>query len=110
MAQGAALKLAEERPCADLLDQPRTIPLPLPLFGQVVVALAEATRIRVLNADAAGAEQILELLSFLGQVLHEALLGPTGQIHLPQVALARAGRLLEANAEVIGAGGVVPAG
>jgi len=110
LAREAALRLTEERPGADLLDQPRTIPLPLELLGQVVMALAEATRIRVLNADAAGAEQNLELLSFLGQVLREGHPRATGQIHLPQAALARAARLLEASAEVIEGGGNVPPG
>jgi len=102
--------LTEERPGADLLDQPRTIPLPLELLGQVIMALADATRIRILNADEAGAEQSLELVSFLGQVLHEVPHRAPGPLHLPQAALARAARLLEAAAEVVEAGGVVPSG
>jgi hypothetical protein len=110
LAQEIAIKLAEERPGATLHDQPRTIPIPLQLLGRVVMALAEATRIRVLNADEAGAEQTLELVSFLGMVLHEAPHGAAGPLLLPQAALARAARLLEASAEIVDAGGVVPPG
>jgi len=106
LAQEAALKLAEERPGAHLDDQPRTIPLPLQLLGQVVMGLAEATRIRVLNSDEAGAEQTLELVSFFGHALHEAPPGASSWLHLPQAALARAARLLEASAEVVEAGDV----
>jgi hypothetical protein len=109
LAQEIALKLAEERPGAPLLDQPRTIPLALPLLGQVVMALAEATRIRVLNNDEAGAEQTLELLSFLGHVLHDTA-HESDPLRLPQAALARAARQLEAGAKIIDAGGVVPSG
>jgi hypothetical protein len=109
LAQEIALKLAEERPGAALLDQPRTIPLALPVLGRVVMALAEATRIRVVNGDEAGADQTLELLSFLGHVLHDAPHG-SGPLGLPQAALARAARQLETTAKVIEAGGAVPAG
>jgi hypothetical protein len=104
------MKLTEERPGAELQDQPRTIPLPLQQFGRVIAALAEATRIRVLNADEAGAQQILELISFLAQVLNEAPNGAVESLYLPQAALACAARLLEAGAEVIEAGGSVRAG
>jgi AcrR family transcriptional regulator len=109
LAQEVALELAEERPGADLRDQPRTIPVSHEVVGQVVMALAEVTRIRVLNADEAGANETLELVSFLGYVLHEAPQLAPG-LHLPLAALTRAARLLEAGAQIIGAGGVVPPG
>jgi hypothetical protein len=110
LAQEVAIRLVEERPGATLHDQPRTIPMPLKLLGRAVMALAEATRIRVLNADEAGAEQAMELASFLGIVLYEAPEEATGPLLLPHAAVARAARLLEASAEIVDAGGVVPAG
>jgi hypothetical protein len=110
LAQEVALGLAEERPGAELHQQARTIPLSLQLLGRVITALAEATRIRVLNADEAGAGQTLELVSFLGQILHEAPHGASDPLHLPQATLARAARLLEASAEVIEVGGNFPRG
>jgi hypothetical protein len=108
LAQEIALNLAEERPGAGLLGEPHTVPLSLETLGRVVMALSEATRIRILNADEAGAQQTLELVSFLGHALHEAPPSAPGPVRLPQAALARAARLLEASAEIVRAGGVIP--
>ncbi|MDA8313210.1 MAG: hypothetical protein M0Z46_21860 [Actinomycetota bacterium] len=110
LAQEAALQLGQEQPGAVLLDLPRTIPLAVGFFGRVVSALAEAARIRVLNSDELGAQDALDLLSALGRILHEARSEHPGAIHLPQAALIRTGRFLEASAEVVTAGGDVGAG
>jgi len=107
LAQEAALQLAQEQPGADLYGLPRTIPVSLGLLGRAVSALAEAARIRVLNGDEPGAQGALELLSLLGQILHEAPGAQLGPIRLPQAALTRAGRVLEASAEIVTAGGAV---
>lgn len=107
LAQEAALQLAPEQPGADLYDLPRTIPVSLGLLGRAVSALAEAARIRVLNSDEFGAQGALELLSLLGQILLEAPEAQLGPIRLPQAALTRAERVLEASAEIVTAGGAV---
>ena len=92
LAQEAALQLAQEQPGADLYGLPRTIPVSLGLLGRTVSALAEAARIRVLNGDELGAQDALELLSLLGQIVHEAPEALLGPLRLPQAALTRAGR------------------
>lgn len=107
LAQEAALQLAQEQPGADLYRLPRRIPVSLGLLGRAVSALAEAARIRVLNGDEPGAQGALELLSLLGQILLEAPEAHLGAIRLPQAALTRAGRVLEASAEIVTGGGTV---
>jgi len=42
-------EVAGERPGADLMEAPRTVPLPLALEGITVAALAEAMQVRAAN-------------------------------------------------------------
>jgi hypothetical protein len=101
LAREVAVQFAEERPGADLLSQPRTVPVPLDTFGRTVAALAEAGHVRVANSDAVGAHGALQLLSLFGQVVAGLPAPGGGQVFLPQAALARGARLLEATAEML---------
>lgn len=107
LAQEAALLLAPEQPGADLVALPRTIPVSLELLGRSVSALAEATRVRLLNRDELGVQDALDLVSLFGHFLHERTGHQPGLVYLPQAAVARAGRLLESSAEVIIVDGAV---
>ena len=49
MARRMMFEVADERPGADLLEAPRTVPLPLALVGITVAALAEAMQVRAAN-------------------------------------------------------------
>src|SRR5260370_16428310 len=49
MARRMLFEVAGERPGADLLEAPRTVPLPLVLGGITVAALAEAMQVRPPN-------------------------------------------------------------
>ena len=49
MARRMLFEVAGERPGADLLEAPRTVPLPLALVGITVAALAEAMQVRAAN-------------------------------------------------------------
>jgi hypothetical protein len=101
IARQAALELAIEQPGADLHDQPRTIPVPLGTLGRTLAALAEAGHVRVVNSDAVGTNGALDLISLAGQVLYERPEPAIGPVMLPQAALARAARLMEATAEML---------
>src|SRR6266581_6818786 len=46
MARRMLFEVAGERPGADLMEAPRTVPLPLVLVGIAVAALAEAMQVR----------------------------------------------------------------
>jgi hypothetical protein len=107
LARQAAVELAAEQPGADLFGQPRNVPLPLPALGRVVTAIAESAQVRVANNDSVGAHGSLQLLSLIGSLLHELPASPSGTVLLPQAALARGARLLEATAEMLLEGGAV---
>ena len=49
MARRMLFEVAGERPGADLMEAPRTVPLPLALVGIAVAALAEAMQVRAAN-------------------------------------------------------------
>ena len=49
VARRMLFEVAAERPGADLLEAPRTAPLPLALVGITVAALAEAMQVRAAN-------------------------------------------------------------
>ena len=49
MARRMLFEVASERPGADLMEAPRTVPLPLALVGIAVAALAEAMQVRAAN-------------------------------------------------------------
>ena len=51
MARRMLFEVAGERPGADLMEAPRTVPLPLALVGITVAALAEAMQVGVPLTD-----------------------------------------------------------
>ncbi len=64
-------------------------------------------RVGQLNADAVGAHGALQLMSLLGQFLHEIAAEQPGPVLLPQAMLTRSARLLEATAQMVREGCVV---
>jgi hypothetical protein len=106
LARQAAIELADEQPGADLHEQARTIPMSLQLVGRAIAGLAESANVRILKADDIGAYGSLQLLSLVGQILHESPNPDPGFVLLPQGALTRAARLLEATATIVMDGGV----
>jgi hypothetical protein len=104
LARHTALSLVDEQPGAELLDQPRTIPASIHVIGRSVTALAEVAHVRVLNEDAVGAHGALQVISLLGHLLNESPSTQRSPILLPQAALTRSARLLEATAQMIGGG------
>jgi hypothetical protein len=73
---------------------------------RTVAALAEAAQVRILNSDTLGADGAMQVVSLLGQLLHDEAT-PSGPILLPHATLARAARLLEATAQLIRQGGKI---
>ncbi len=110
LAVGAAIDLADEQPGANLADQPRNVPVDPEVLGRCIAGLAEAAQIRRVNADEVGIHGALQLLSALGQFLAEPLTTDCREIHLPQAALSRGARLLEATAQMISEGATMPDG
>ena len=49
MARRMLFEVAGERPGADLMEAPRTVPMSLALVGITVAALAEAMQVRAAN-------------------------------------------------------------
>jgi hypothetical protein len=107
LARHIAVELAAEQPGADLLAQPRNLPVPFKTLVRLVTALAEAGHVRVENADAVGAHGALQILSLLGQVLYDLPGPPTDAVLLPQAALVRGARLLDATADMLRQGAAV---
>lgn len=99
IAREIAVSLVEERPGSAPLD-PRTVRTPLATVGRSVAALAEAARLTLVNGDPHVAEQAVQLISGLGQMLaeHEETI-PAGQsVLLQQPLLARTHRILDGTA------------
>lgn len=107
LARHMAVELAAEQPGADLLAQPRNIPVPFKALARLLTALAEAAHVRVENADAVGAHGAMQMVSLLGQVLYDIPSAPRGDVLLPQAALARAARVLDATALLLRQGAAV---
>ena len=72
MARRMLLEVAGERPGADLVEAPRTVPLPLALVGITVAALAEAMQVRAANEPPDHLGDVIttyaQTLSGLGQI------------------------------------------
>ena len=90
MARRMLFEVAGERPGADLLEAPRTVPVPLVLVGITVAALAEAMQIRAANEPPDHLRDVIttyaEALSGLGQITADAA---PGQADDPAVILFR---------------------
>ena len=76
MARRMLFEVAGERPGADLMEAPRTVPLPLALVGITVAALAEAMQVRAANEPPGHLGDVIatyaQVLSGLGQITADA--------------------------------------
>ena len=76
MARRMLFEVAGERPGADLMEAPRTVPLPLALVGITVAALAEAMQVRAANELPDHLGDVIttyaQTLSGLGQITADA--------------------------------------
>ena len=72
MARRMLFQVAAERPGADLMEAPRTVPLPLALVGITIAALAEAMQVRAANEPPDHLRDVIttyaQTLSGLGQI------------------------------------------
>jgi hypothetical protein len=109
LARSAAVALAREQPGADLHDEPRTVPMTVNLLCRTIAGLAEAAHIRELITDAVGVHGALQLISLLAQLLHERPDASADPVLLPPAVLTRTIRLLDATAQMLRDGAVVPA-
>jgi hypothetical protein len=117
MARRMLFEVADERPGADLLEAPRTVPLPLVLVGITVAALAEAMQVRAANEPPDHLADIIttyaQTLSGLGQITAGAAPeqpGNPAEILFPPALLRRAARYIGGAADLAANGGHLPAG
>ena len=110
IARRAAIELVDEQPGADLLGEPRTITVDIPIVGRTLAALAEAGHLRIDGQDTVGAHGVLELVSLFGQIESERSNISDDAVLLPRAALTRSARLLDATSEMIGQGVVTAPG
>jgi hypothetical protein len=117
MARRMLFEVADERPGADLLEAPRTVPLPLALVGITVAALAEAMQVRAANEPPDHLADVIttyaQALSGLGQITAGAAPeqpGNPAEILFPPALLRRAARYIGGAADLAANGGQLPAG
>jgi len=117
MARRMLFEVAGERPGADLMEAPRTVPLPLALVGIAVAALAEAMQVRAANEPPDHLGDVIttyaQALSGLGQITAGAAAEQAGNpalILFPPALLRRAARYISGAADLAANGGKLPAG
>jgi len=117
MARRMLFAVAGERPGADLLEAPRTVPLPLALVGIIVAALAEAMQVRAANEPPGHLGDVIttyaQTLSGLGQITADAApkqAGNPAEILFPSALLRRAARYIGSAADLTANGGKLPDG
>jgi hypothetical protein len=116
MARRMLFEVAGERPGADLMEAPRTVPLPLSLVGITVAALAEAMQVRAANEPPDHLGDIIttyaQTLSGLGQITAAAAeqAGNPAEILFPPALLRRAARYISGAADLAANGGKLPDG
>jgi hypothetical protein len=117
MARRMLFEVAGERPGADLMEAPRTVPLPLALVGITVAALAEAMQVRAANEPPGHLADVIttyaQTLSGLGQITADAVPGQAGNpagILFPPALLRRAARYISGAADLAANGGKLPDG
>jgi hypothetical protein len=116
MARRMLFEFAGERPGADLLEAPRTVPLPLALAGVTVAALAEAMQVRAANEPPGHLGDVIttyaQTLSGFGQITAAApeQAGGPAQILFPPALLRRAARYISVAADLAADGGNLPDG
>jgi hypothetical protein len=108
LAREIAVSLVEERPGSAPLEHPRTVRTPLATAGRTVAALAEAARLALVNADSHVAEQAVQLISGLGQMLaeHQDTIAAGQAVLLQQPLLARTHRILDGTATQVRGGDI----
>jgi hypothetical protein len=117
MARRMLFEVAGERPGADLLEAPRTAPLPLALVGITVAALAEAMQVRAANEPPGHLGDVIttyaQTLSGFGQITADAApeqAGNPAEILFPPALLRRAARYISGAADLAANGGKLPDG
>jgi hypothetical protein len=117
MARRMLFEVAGEQPGADLLEEPRTVPLPLVLVGITVAALAEAMQVRAANEPPARLGDVIttyaQTLSGLGQVTADAPPeqgGSPAEVLFPAALLRGAARYISGAADLAANGGQLPDG
>jgi hypothetical protein len=116
MAQRMLFEVAGERPGADLLEAPRTVPLPLALVGITVASLAEAMQVRAANELPDHLGDVIttyaQVLSGLGQITAAApeQVGNPAGILFPPALLRRAARYISGAADLAANGDKLPEG
>ena len=117
MARRMLFEVAGERPGADLMEAPRTVPLPLALVGITVAALAEAIQVRAANEPPDHLGDVIttyaQTLSGLGQITAGAApeqAGNPAEILFPPALLRRAARYISGAADLAANGGKLPDG
>ena len=117
MARRMLFQVACERPGADLMEAPRTVPLPLALVGITVAALAEAMQVRAVNEPPDHLRDVIttyaQALSGLGQITADSALRQAGNpagILFPPSLLRRAARYISGAADLAASGGKLPDG
>ena len=117
MARRMLFEVAGERPGADLMEAPRTVPLPLALVGITVAALAEAMQVRAANEPPGHLGDVIttcaQTLSGFGQITADAALKQAGNpagILVPPALLRRAARYISGAADLAASSGKLPDG
>jgi hypothetical protein len=117
MARRMLFEVVGERPGADLMEAPRTVPLPLALVGITVAALAEAMQVRAANEPPDHLGDVIttyaQTLSGLGQITAGAAperAGNPAEILVPPALLRRAARYISGAADLAANGGRLPDG
>ena len=116
MARRMLFQVAGERPGADLMEAPRTVPLPLALVGITVAALAEAMQVRAANEPSDHLRDVIttyaQALSGLGQITPRRRSGrpATWQGSCSAVIARRAARYISGAADLAASGGKLPDG
>ena len=116
MARRVLFEVAGERPGADLMEAPRTVPLPVALVGITVAALAEAMQVRAANEPPGRLGDVIttyaQTLSGFGQITAGATpqqAGDPAGILFPPALLRRAARYIGGAAD-LAANGKLPDG
>jgi hypothetical protein len=118
MARRMLFEVAGERPGADLMEAPRTVPLPLALVGITVAALAEAMQVRAANEPPDHLRDVIttyaQMLSGFGQITAAAAApgqaGNPAGILFPPALLRRAARYISGAADLAANGSKLPDG
>jgi hypothetical protein len=117
MARRMLFEVAGERPGADLMEVPRTVPLSLVLVGIIVAALAEAMQVRAANEPPGHLGDVIatygQTLSGFGQITAGTAPGQAGdpaEVLFPPALLRRAARYISGAADLAASGGRLPDG